>query len=87
MLSRKHSSAKITDMSKEMVLILLGVCIAVLPHLGFPSDIKVILMGVAGIAVAVIGFLLRGETLSRNTDGSESRPIVAQPSLTEPHDQ
>ncbi len=61
-------------MSKEMSLILLGIFVAVLPHLGFPGEIKVIAFAIAGLMIALVGFLLRGETISRGTQGSESRP-------------
>jgi hypothetical protein len=76
-------------MSKEMSLILLGIFVAVLPHLGFPSEIKVIAFAICGLLIALIGFLLRGETLSRGTTGSESRPtrrrskIVVEPQEAE----
>ncbi len=62
-------------MSKEMSLILLGIFVAVLPHLGFPSEIKVIAFAIVGLLIALIGFLLRGEILTRGTVGSESRPL------------
>ena len=61
-------------MSKEMTLIVLGIFVAVLPQLGIPSDAKTILFTLAGLAITAIGFLLRGETLSRGVAGSESRP-------------
>ena len=74
-------------MSKEMSLILLGIGIAILPHLGFPSDMKGVLLAVFGITVASIGFLLRGKTLSRGHDESERRPQVPRIPLSEFSDQ
>ena len=61
-------------MSKEMSLIIVGIFVAVLPQLGVPSVAKVALFTICGLAIATIGFLLRGETLSRGVEGSESRP-------------
>jgi uncharacterized membrane protein YccC len=63
-------------MSKETGLILLGIGIAVLPYLGIPSAWKAPLFLLAGIAVILAGFLLRGAALSHGTDGSESHPFV-----------
>ena len=61
-------------MSKEMTLIVLGILVAITPQLGIPSDAKTVLLTLAGLGIAAIGFLLRGETLSRGVEGSESRP-------------
>lgn len=73
-------------MSKEMGLILLGILVAVLPHLGFPSEVKVIVFAVSGLVVAVIGFLLRGETLSRGIEGSESKPTAERVRIPQTHE-
>jgi len=73
-------------MSKEMGLILLGIFVAIVSQLGFPSEMKVIALAVVGLTIAVIGFLLRGETLSRLTDGSESRPTNLRGTMSDSHD-
>ena len=57
-----------------MTLIVLGIFVAVLPQFGIPSDAKTVLFTLVGLGIAAIGFLLRGETLSRGVEGSESRP-------------
>ena len=59
-------------MSKEMSVIVLGFLVVVIPHLGVPGSWHTVLFTVAGLAIAILGFLLRGETISRggrNTNG------------------
>lgn len=56
-------------MSKEVTLIVLGLFTALLPQLGFPSLWRTIFLTLLGIAVAVIGFLLRRDALSRTEPG------------------
>lgn len=52
-------------MSKEMSVIVLGFMVALVPHLGVPGSWHRILFGIFGLMVAILGFLLRGETISR----------------------
>ncbi len=52
-------------MSKEMTVIALGVLVAVTPYLGIPGSWKTVILVLAGLALAGIGFLLRGEALAR----------------------
>ena len=63
-------------MSKEMTIIVLGIFVAITPSLGIPSGPKSILLFALGIIIALLGFLLRGETLSRGIGDSESHPFV-----------
>ena len=63
-------------MSKEMTLVVLGVLVAVAPYLGIPGTWRTLLLVILGCAIALIGFLLRGEALSRGMDGSESDPFI-----------
>ena len=53
-------------MSKEMGVIALGLFVAALPYLGIPGSWKTILFVVAGLLLALIGFLMRGQTLSQS---------------------
>lgn len=53
-------------MSKERVLIALGVFTAVLPFLGFPRAWKTILFLLTGVCVATLAYLLRKELLQNN---------------------
>ena len=63
-------------MSKEMMVIALGLWIIVLPYLGIPGDWRVVLLVLSGIGIAVTGFLLRGEALSRGTRPHEHNSFV-----------
>lgn len=65
-------------MSKEMILIVLGLFImAVRTLLGLPGTWQTVIFIFAGAAVAIIGFLLRGEALKRGAPRqSEHNPFV-----------
>lgn len=52
-------------MSKESTIIALGVWAIVLPYLGVPRTWLTILLVLTGLALVIIGFLLRAETLAR----------------------
>ena len=59
-------------MSKEMMVIALGLwIIAVRTLLGIPGSWQTFLFIITGAALAVIGFLLRGEALGRARPPSE----------------
>lgn len=60
-------------MSKEMMVIALGLwIIAIRTVLGVPGSWQTFLFIITGVALAVIGFLLRGEALGRARPASES---------------
>lgn len=62
-------------MSKEMLVIILGVWIVVVRTLlGVPGSWQTALIIVSGIALVVIGFLLRGEALSRSAAPRSGNP-------------
>ena len=63
-------------MSKEMAVVVLGLVVVVTPYLGFPSGWRELLLLVAGLAIMLIGFLLRGESLSRRSRPSERVPFA-----------
>lgn len=52
-------------MSKEMAVIALGVWVIIMPYLGIYRSWLTVLMVLTGIALMVLGFLLRGETIAR----------------------
>ena len=54
-------------MSKETTVIVLGLWVVILPYLGIPGGWRTTLIIVSGIALMGLGFLLRGETLSRGS--------------------
>ena len=65
-------------MSKEMLVIVLGVWTVVLTQLGVPyRPWGAVLFALTGVAVAVAGFLLRGEALGRNQNDTIGRTVAA----------
>ena len=52
-------------MSREMSIIVLGIWVMIVPYLGVPSAWRTILLVLSGAVIAVIGFLLRGQTFSK----------------------
>jgi hypothetical protein len=63
-------------MSKEMSVIVLGVLVMLIPYLGIPGSWRTLLLVVVGVAVTILGFLLRGETISQGTRKTEHLPFV-----------
>lgn len=61
-------------MTKDVGILVLGLLIAVMPFLGFTSNIETIIFVVSGLTVAVLAFLIRGEevlpknNIERKTD-------------------
>jgi hypothetical protein len=54
-------------MSKEMLIIVLGVLVVLTRTvLGIPGSWQTVVLVFTGLAIAVIGFLLRGEAISRS---------------------
>ena len=56
------------DMSKETTVILLGALVVIVPYLGVPSSWRTLALIVIGIALMIVGFMLRGK--SQATPGS-----------------
>lgn len=52
-------------MSKEMVVIAVGIWILIIPYLGVPGGWRTALLLITGIGLIVLGFFLRAEALSR----------------------
>jgi asparagine N-glycosylation enzyme membrane subunit Stt3 len=50
-------------MSKELVIILLGILVALMPYLGFPGSWKTVFSIVIGIVIAGVAFIVRQERL------------------------
>jgi hypothetical protein len=63
-------------MSKEMTLIVLGVWVIIVPHLGVPTSWKTIIFFLTGAVIAGIGFMLRGQGLSHDTRHHEHQTFV-----------
>lgn len=58
-------------MVKEIVVVVLGLLVAVLPFLGFPSSWRTPMFALMGLAIAALGFLIRNEV--RTAKGSRAR--------------
>jgi len=58
-----------------MSIIVLGIVVIVIPYTGFPSPWRTGMLVLAGGAIAVIGFLLRGQTLSKPQKKTEHHPF------------
>ena len=63
-------------MSKEMTLIVLGLWIVVVPYLGVPGSWRTAILILSGLAIALVGFLLRAEGLARKGVRSAHHPFV-----------
>lgn len=77
-------------MSREMGIIVLGLAVMIIPYLGVPSAWRTALLVLAGAALAVIGFLLRGSAMSLPQKKTEHHPFAESParmSDIEPHSQ
>jgi hypothetical protein len=72
-------------MSKEMTVIALGILVVITPYLGVPGSWKTIILVLAGLGIAGVGFLLRGESLARGQGQSGQRHFVENQAPQESH--
>ena len=64
-------------MSKEMAVILLGVWVIVATQLGIPSHPWLtIVFALSGLAIVIVGFLLRADALTRGGSRSQHHTFV-----------
>ncbi|OGG57823.1 hypothetical protein A2765_03420 [Candidatus Kaiserbacteria bacterium RIFCSPHIGHO2_01_FULL_56_24] len=63
-------------MSKEMTVIALGILVMLSPYLGIPGHWRTLLVVILGAALALIGFLLRGEQIRRGSTPTDRHPFV-----------
>ncbi len=63
-------------MSKEMAIIILGLMVFIAPYLGVPSVWRVALITLLGLAIMIVGFLLRGEVLFKGINKSKHGTFV-----------
>lgn len=62
-------------MSREMTLIVLGLLTIVIPYTGFPSAWRTAMLVLCGALVAVVGFMMRGQTLSKPAAKTDHHPF------------
>jgi hypothetical protein len=63
-------------MSKEMTVIALGILVALVPYLGIPGSWRTVFLLIVGLGTALIGFLLRGEAVSRGSKHTDDHPFI-----------
>ncbi len=63
-------------MSKEMTVIALGVWIIVIPYLGVPGSWRTTFLILTGLAIIVVGFLLRTQTISHGPKPTSHHPFI-----------
>jgi hypothetical protein len=74
-------------MSREMAVIVLGIWVIILPHLGIPGSWHTILITLTGLIIIAVGLYLRGMMLSRGIRRSSHHPFVENrhDGVTVPH--
>lgn len=63
-------------MSKEILVIVLGVWVAIVPYLGVPGSWRTGILILSGIALIVLGFFLRADALSHHARRSKHHLFV-----------
>lgn len=63
-------------MSREMAVIVLGIWVIILPHLGVPGSWHTIITTLTGLIIIGVGLYLRGVMLSRGIRRSSHHPFV-----------
>ena len=63
-------------MSKEMLVIAMGILVLIIPQLGIPGSWKGILLVLAGAGIISLGFLLRGEVIAGGQRGTEKNLFI-----------
>ena len=51
-------------MTKDVGILVLGLLVAAMPFLGFPSNIEQIIFVISGLVIAALAFFIRGELVS-----------------------
>ena len=73
-------------MSREMVVVVLGLWVIALPHLGVPHSWSVIITTLTGIAVIAMGLYMRAKALGGAARRSTHHPFVENASLDGVHE-
>ena len=67
-----------------MTIIVLGVWVAIVPYLGVPGTWRTALLLVSGLGIAIVGFLLRGESIGR-AQHRNARSTFVETTAEQPH--
>jgi hypothetical protein len=51
-------------MSKDLIVIILGILVAIMPFLGFPRSWETIIFLISGLIIAILGLILRGKLIA-----------------------
>ena len=80
-------------MTKDVGILILGLLVAATPYLGFPASYERLIFVVAGLLIAILAFLIRGDfslfSIEERTgdtfveNGSEHREVVSDGVMTE----
>lgn len=46
-------------MSKDPIILILGIVVAIVPFLGFPGSFETVIFVLSGLAIAILAFMLR----------------------------
>jgi len=60
-------------MSKQTSIIVLGVWVLIVPYLGVPGSWRTVFLVLSGAAIAILGFLLRGEATAKGLSAHKTR--------------
>jgi len=63
-------------MSKDAIVIVLGLVVAAMPFLGFPSTWETVLLVALGVSIAVLVFLFRREMFEREHRPKQTRAAL-----------
>lgn len=73
-----------------MTIIVLGVWVAIVPYLGIPGTWRTAILLLSGLGIAIVGFLLRGESIGRAQNRnarSTFAEAVVEPAASTTHEQ
>jgi hypothetical protein len=63
-------------MSKEMTVVALGVWVIIIPYVGVPGSWRTTILILTGLAVILVGFLLRSQALSHGPKPTAHHPFI-----------
>ncbi|MFA6585710.1 MAG: hypothetical protein WCS86_00935 [Candidatus Paceibacterota bacterium] len=73
-------------MSKEKIIIILGVWTAILPYLGFPLSLKNILLSITGLGLVYLGYISLRSSKAGETEEKTFENFSENHNFTETHE-